>query len=270
MSDFSLTLVVNLGLLVGLLTLLWGVSLRLRDAGIIDPCWGLGFVLVAWLSFVLNHPTSWRACLISTLTTLWGLRLSFYLLKRSLGQGEDRRYAAMRLHHGPRFWWVSLFTVFLLQAVVLWFIAWPLQAACVLKSQKSLGLLDWLGVALWLIGFLFEAIGDWQLVKFKSAPENAGKVLDLGLWRFTRHPNYFGESCVWWGIYLIVIGTGAWWTIGSPLLMTFLLLYISGVSLLEQTIVDRRPEYAAYQLRTSAFFPWPPLNDSRNKNRESG
>jgi len=261
MSDFSLTLVFNLGLLVGLFTLLWGVSLRLRDAGIIDPCWGLGFVLVAWLSFVMNHPMTWRACLISILTTVWGLRLSFYLLKRNLGHGEDRRYVAMRQHHGPRFWWVSLFTVFLLQALVLWFIAWPLQAACVLKSQKSLGLLDWLGVALWLIGFLFEAIGDWQLVKFKSAPENVGKVLDRGLWRFTRHPNYFGDNCVWWGIYLIAVGSGAWWTILSPLLMTILLLYVSGVSLLERTIVDRRPEYAAYQSRTSAFFPWPPLND---------
>ncbi len=261
MSSFSLTLAVNLSALTAVLVLVWGVSLLVRDASIIDPCWGLGFVLVSWLSWLswgLNTVADWRSLLLAILTTVWGVRLSLYLLWRNAGHGEDRRYAAMRQFHGPRFWWVSLFTVFLLQAVILWFVSWPIQASASVGSQQPLGCLDGLGLAMWTIGFLFEAVGDWQLARFKANPANSGRVMDRGLWRYTRHPNYFGDCCVWWGIYLIAAANGVWWTIASPILMTFLLLKVSGVSLLERTIDDRRPEYAAYKTTTSSFLPWPP------------
>jgi steroid 5-alpha reductase family enzyme len=272
MSPFGLTLSVNLAALVVLMTALWAVSVYVRDASIIDPCWGVGFVLVAWLSraWNANAEAEWRSLLLAVLTTVWGVRLSWFLLQRNFGHGEDRRYAAMREHWGARFWWVSLATVFLLQAVVLWFVAWPVQATAASKSSPPAGWLDGLGLTIWTIGFLFEAIGDWQLNRFKADPANAGRVLDRGLWRYTRHPNYFGDCCVWWGIYLIAAASGAWWTMASPLLMTLLLLKVSGVSLLERTIVDRRPEYARYQARTSPFFPWPPspaVHDAAQESR---
>jgi steroid 5-alpha reductase family enzyme len=258
MSPLTQTLLTNLVLLLSSLTLLWLVSVVRRDASIIDPFWGVGFVMVAWMAWLLNSPSSVGVFLLAVLTTLWGLRLSFFLLWRNWSHGEDRRYAAMRESHGRRFWWVSLFTVFLLQGVILWFVALPIQMAAVKNSPDRLAGLMALGVVLWAIGFLFETIGDWQLARFKKHPENVGRVMDRGLWRFTRHPNYFGDCCVWWGLYLIAAAYGAGWTIGSPLLMTVLLMKVSGVTLLERTITERRPDYAAYQARTNAFFPWPP------------
>ncbi|MFO0918792.1 MAG: DUF1295 domain-containing protein [Planctomycetaceae bacterium] len=265
MSTFGLTLVVNLAALAALLSLVWGISVLVRDASIVDPCWGLGFVLVAWLSRAWNGAGDGRSLMLAILTTIWGVRLSLFLLRRNIGHGEDRRYAAMRQHHGLRFWWVSLFTVYLLQAVILWFVAWPIQASASVGTQQPLGWLDGLGVAFWTVGFLFEALGDWQLARFKANPANSGRVMDRGLWRYTRHPNYFGDCCVWWGVYLIAAANGVWWTVASPLVMTILLLKVSGVSLLESTIVDRRPEYATYQRTTSAFLPWPPsINRSQS------
>jgi steroid 5-alpha reductase family enzyme len=244
--------------LIAFMSLLWAVSLAMRDASIIDPFWGLGFVLVAGLSAGLSAAPTTRQWLLVALTMLWGLRLSFYLFARRRGEGEDRRYAAMRQRHGARFWWVSLFTVFWLQAGILWFVSLPLQVAALRGLDAPLGWLDACGVALWLVGFVFESVGDWQLARFKRAPENRGRVLDRGLWRFTRHPNYFGDFCVWWGLYLVAAAGGAALTILSPLLMSVLLMRFSGVGLLERTIADRRPEYADYQARTNAFFPGPP------------
>lgn len=257
MPPLGLTLLSNLAVVAGVLTLVWIVSVRLRDASIIDPCWGLGFVLIAWQSALVNAAADRRALVLLALTTIWGTRLSLFLLYRNWGHGEDRRYTAMRAYHGQRFWWVSLFSVFLLQALLLWFIAWPLQVAMTHRNSPEWSWIDVVGLIVWVIGFTFETVGDWQLARFKADPANAGRVMDRGLWRYTRHPNYFGDCCVWWGLYLIAAAGGAWWTIGSPLLMTLLLLKVSGVSLLESTIVDRRPEYAAYQARTSPFFPWP-------------
>jgi len=201
-----------------------------------------------------------RSWLLATLTTIWGIRLSLYLFWRNWGHDEDRRYRAMREYHGPRFWWVSLLTVFLLQGVILWTVSMPIQVAMVAAEANPLGWLDLAGLALWSLGFFFEAVGDLQMARFQADPQNAGKVMDRGLWQLTRHPNYFGDFCVWWGLYLIAASAGATWTIFSPLLMSFLLLKVSGVTLSEKTITDRRPDYAAYQARTSAFFPWPPGN----------
>lgn len=237
---------------------LWLVSIVCRDVSIVDPFWGVGFVVVAWLAVGLNWPASPRVALITILTTIWGLRLAIYLLRRNWGQGEDRRYAAMRVRHGKRFWWISFFTVFLLQTMLLWFVSLPIQIAAALNSATMLGLVDVSGITLWLIGFFFETISDWQLARFKSDPANSRQVMDRGLWRYTRHPNYFGDFCVWWGLFVIAAAGGAWFTIVSPLLMSLLLLKVSGVALLEGSIADRRPDYLEYRKNTSTFFPWYP------------
>lgn len=255
------TLLTNLIVIIVAVIALWSVSVIRRDASIADAFWGIGFVIVAWVSCSSNYandfPGSKRIALVTSLTTIWGLRLSLFLLWRNIRHGEDRRYAAMRAHHGPRFWWVSLFTVFLLQGMILWFVALPIQCAAALKSPSPLGWIDALGILIWSIGLFFEAVGDSQLARFKADPKNAQQVMDRGLWRYTRHPNYFGDFCIWWGLYSIAAAGGAWFTLLSPLLMTTLLLRVSGVRLLEGTIVDRRPAYREYALRTNTFFPGP-------------
>ena len=254
----GLTILISFGVVTLLLVGLWLLSVRLRDASIIDPFWGAGFVVIAVTAAAYNQASAPRSWLLVALTTLWGLRLSIHLLQRNWGHGEDRRYVAMRQKHGRRFWWVSLFTVFLLQGVIMAIVALPLQIALTKDQPTLLGFLDLAGLLLWAVGLFFETVGDWQLQRFQANPANAGQVLDRGLWRYTRHPNYFGDFCVWWGLYLIAAAGGAWWTAFSPLLMSVLLLKVSGVTLLESTITTRRPEYASYQSRTSPFFPWPP------------
>jgi steroid 5-alpha reductase family enzyme len=258
MSPLLATLLFTFAVLTAAFVALWLVSVWLRDASIVDPFWGASFALAAGTALAA-HPTSApRTWLIVGMTAVWGLRLSVHLLMRNFGHGEDRRYAAMRVHHGPRFWWVSLFTVFLLQAAIAWVVSLPVQAAIVIAAPTPFGALDFMGVALWFIGLLFETVGDWQLARFRADPQNAGRVMDRGLWRYTRHPNYFGDACIWWGLYFVAAAGGAAWTLFSPALMTGLLLKVSGVSLLESTIGDRRPDYADYRRRTSAFLPWPP------------
>jgi len=215
---------------------------------------------------VQSSPWSARISLLAALTTLWGVRLSWHLARRNHGRPEDPRYAAMRVAYGPRFWWISLFTIFLLQGAILWFVSLPLQVAAVRDLPRAVSIADVLGTVLWSVGFLFESVGDWQLARFKADPANAGKVLDRGLWRYTRHPNYFGDCCVWWGLYL---SSAAAWTIASPVVITLLLLKVSGVALLERTIADRRPDYAAYQARTNAFFPGPPRPNQTSRSDQT-
>jgi steroid 5-alpha reductase family enzyme len=251
-------MLLNRVLILGLMFVLWLVSIPLRDARIIDPFWGLGFVLLAWSSELQADGPNERAFLLAIMTTMWGVRLAGFLTWRNWGQGEDRRYQEMREHHGSRFTWISLFTVFGLQAILLWVIAMPLQVAIRSTDRFEMQLLDVAGVVLWLVGVLFESVGDWQLSRFKADPHNTGRVMDQGLWRYTRHPNYFGDFCVWWGLYLVAAAGGAWWTMFSPVLMSVLLLQVSGVTLLEKDIKQRRPDYERYQRRTSSFFPWPP------------
>ena len=261
MTPLTEMLLSSLLVVMTTMTALWLLSLTRRDASIVDPFWGTGFVLVTWFTLLSSPPaqtSSARAWLLAGLTTSWGLRLSLYLLWRNHGHGEDRRYRAMREQHGARFWWVSLLTVFLLQGVILWIVSMPIQAVMVNAESNAIGWLDFAGAALWSIGLFFEAVGDFQMARFQANPANAGRIMDRGLWRLTRHPNYFGDFCVWWGLYSIAANGGAAWTMFSPLLMSFLLLKVSGVTLLEKTITDRRPDYAAYQARTSSFCPWPP------------
>ena len=249
---------VNLGAALAAMGLLWLASLALRNASIVDAWWGPGFALLAWLDVALTggHP---RRLLLAALISLWGLRLGAYLLWRNHGKGEDFRYAAMRRRHGARFPWVSLATVFALQGVLLAVVSLPIALAMARPGAPALGALDALGAALFAVGFFFEALGDWQLARFKADPANAGRVMDRGLWAWTRHPNYFGDCCVWWGLYAIALASPLGWAgLPGPVAMTVLLLRVSGVALLERTIARRRPAYADYAARVPAFFPRPP------------
>ncbi len=238
--------------------LAWRVSLRRRDASLVDPLWGPAFLLVAGVGAVAGSGTAGRRALVVVLVATWALRLAAHLVRRSRGRGEDYRYRAMRERHGERFGWISLWTVFLLQGALVVFIGLPLLVATG-RAGPPLGGLDLLGAGLWTIGFLFEAIGDRQLARFTAEPAQRGAVCDRGLWRYTRHPNYFGDATLWWGFYVIACAVpGGAWTLASPLLMTFLLLRVSGVALLEQGLRASKPGYAEYVARTSSFFPWPP------------
>jgi steroid 5-alpha reductase family enzyme len=245
-------------MLLGAQTLVWLLSVRKRDASIVDIFWGFGFVMVAWACLLFGDGLSERRWLLAALTSIWGLRLTLYLAMRNLGKPEDYRYQAMRRQHGANFPLRSLFIVFWFQGLVAWLVSFPLQAAA--NSTAPLSGLDWAGVLLWIIGVLFESIGDAQLSRFKADPSNAGKVMRSGLWRYTRHPNYFGDFMVWWGFGCIALSAGAVWSIIGPILMSFFLLWVSGVALLEKTITRRRPEYEEYIKQTSAFFPWPPTD----------
>ncbi|MEO8696030.1 MAG: DUF1295 domain-containing protein [Acidimicrobiales bacterium] len=239
-----------------LFVITWAVSVPLRNASIVDVVWGLSFCVIAWTARVVAGGYAPRQNLLVGLVSVWGLRLGAYLLWRNAGKGEDFRYAAMRRHAGPSFTRRSLVTVFLLQAVMAWIVSLPVQVGQAARSPRSLGWLSAVGVAIWFVGVAMESVGDGQLARFKADPRNAGKVMDRGLWRYTRHPNYFGDFCVWWGIFLVAAeARPAWITVIGPLVMSILLLRVSGVALLERTIVKRRPEYAQYIARTSAFFP---------------
>jgi steroid 5-alpha reductase family enzyme len=247
-SAFALILVAS--------TLTWALSVVLRDVGIVDSMWSIFFLLAALVYGSSGDATGPRQTVIVTLVAIWALRLAIYLTWRNWGEPEDHRYVEIRRRNQPGFALKSLLIVFWLQAVLAWVISMPLYAAA--TGVTPLGLLDYVGIALWATGFFFESVGDYQLARFKSDTGNAGRVLDTGLWRYTRHPNYFGDFCVWWGFFLIALSAGGWWTILSPLLMSLLLLKVSGVTLLEKDISDRRPAYARYITRTNAFFPGPP------------
>ena len=232
----------------------WLASVVKRDVSIVDSLWSL-FFLAGAVAYAVVAGTSDRGLLLLALVTVWALRLSGYLTWRNWGEPEDRRYQAIRARNEPGFTWKSFYLVFLLQAVLALIIAMPLFAG--LAAPGAFNALDAMGVTLWVIGFVFEVVADVQLARFKADPANASRVLDSGLWRYTRHPNYFGETVLWWGFYLIAAAGGAWWTVFAPLLMTVLLIRVSGVTLLEQDIAERRPAYRDYVLSTNAFIPGP-------------
>ena len=243
------------GALFVILFLIWLLSLRLKDSSLIDLFWGPAFSVLFWPAALAQGLTP-RSVLVGALVSTWGLRLGAYLARRNLGHGEDKRYTAMRQKHGAAWWWRSLFIVFVLQGVLASVVALPILSVAAAPAS------DWqwtdaLGAALALTGIAFEAIGDWQLARFKARPENKGRVMDQGLWRYTRHPNYFGNAVLWWGLGVFGLATGAWWSLAGPALMTFLLLNVSGKALLEAEL-KKRPAYAAYIERTSGFFPRPP------------
>ena len=238
-------------------SLIWILSVRLKNASIVDIFWGVGFVLANAYYFIQADGYQPRQILITLLVTVWGLRLSLYILWRNWGKGEDFRYQKFRAQAGDSYWWRSYFTVFLLQGGLLWLISAPLLAANV-SPQVGLGVIEYLGVFVWGVGIFFETVGDWQLARFKANPAHKGQVFDQGLWRYTRHPNYFGDALVWWGHFLVAAASGGFFTLFSPLIMTTLLMRVSGVALLERTLQESKPGYRQYIARTNAFFPWFP------------
>lgn len=239
---------------IGLFALIgWVISLIRDNVTHVDSMWSLFLGMSAYTYALFFYELNPRTSLVLLLVTIWAIRLCAYLTWRNWNPHEDHRYAAIRKNNEPHFWLTSIYIVFGLQAVLAWIISMPLFGA--IESKSALNGWDYLGTLLFSVGFIWETVADWQLAIFKGKKTNKGKVLDTGLWRYSRHPNYFGECCVWWGFYLIALAGGAWWTIAAPLLMTLLLLKVSGVALLEKDIAERRPEYAKYIQRTNAFFP---------------
>ena len=267
MPDFATTLHIALGglaLCAGLALLTWIASVVRRDASLVDRTWSL---MIAGPALVYAAQSGWsgpRAIALVVLVLAWGVRLCAYITSRNWGHGEDRRYQAIRARNQPNFALKSLVLIFALQAVLAWIVAMPTLAAVL--GDRPFGAADLAGLLVALTGYLFEAIGDAQMASFKADPANKGQVMDRGLWRYTRHPNYFGEACFWWGIWLLALAAGgvsAIWTVVSPLLITILLLKVSGVALLEKDIGERRPAYRDYIERTNAFIPGLPRRPSR-------
>ncbi len=250
-----------LGLATGslLMVLTWVASVVQQDASLVDRVWGLAFVVVAWTYAVAAAVFDARTWLVLALVTVWGLRLSVFITWRNWGHGEDARYAAMRAKRPTTFTRRSLVTVFLLQAVLAWLISLPLLGATT-RDAGSLGLLDGIAVVVWLVGFTFEAGGDAQLARFLADPANRGKVMDRGLWAYTRHPNYFGDTVVWWSYLLLALAAGAWWGVVGTVLMSVLIVKVSGVALTDRRMGragKQREGYEEYVRRTNAFFPGP-------------
>ena len=234
-------------------SLIWIISLIKKDAGIMDIFWGLGFIVVGYFYLFAAYSNAFQPRLLYTLVPLWGLRLTLHIGVRNLGEAEDARYANWRQQFGAKWWWLSYLRVFILQGVVMWIVSLPLLVG--LQDKSSLTVIDWIGIMFFAVGFLVEAVVDWQLRTFKKDSANKGKVLDTGLWSLTRHPNYFGEALLWWGFTLIAIEVSTLWIVISPIIMTWLLMKVSGVAMLDDLLRKTKPDYAAYIESTNAFFP---------------
>jgi steroid 5-alpha reductase family enzyme len=255
--------IINFNLVCVMMLLGWLFSLLKRNVNIVDSLWGLGFVLIAWSTFLYGDGYYNRKSLILILTSLWGIRLSVYLTWRNWGKAEDKRYDLWRKEAGASFWIVSLFKIFILQAVFMSVIAVTIQWPQLVEQPDFLTPWDWLGSFICLIGIGIETIADTQLALFKNNPANRGKILRHGLWAYSRHPNYFGECLVWWGFYLICLSNpSGLWTVLSPIIITLVLLKMTGVALTEKTMLSTRPEYRDYIKRTQSFIPWFPKKES--------
>ena len=246
-------------LIISLMTFLWILSVYLRNVSIVDLFWGLGFIIVNAFYFFSSEAINIRQIVLFVIVTIWGLRLSIYLAWRNIGKGEDFRYREFRRKFGEsNYWWISYFQTFLLQGILMWIISVTLFGISISSNETSLNIIDFIGILIWIIGFIFEAGGDFQMAKFKMNLLNKGKVLNTGFWRFTRHPNYFGDAAVWWGYGLLCIASGSPWYIIGSVIMTLLIIKVSGVALLEKTLKNQKPEYFAYIQKTNSFFPWFP------------
>jgi steroid 5-alpha reductase family enzyme len=255
-----MTLFLQASLLIWVLvTLLWIWSVIIKNASIVDIFWGFGFVAVNAFYVFMSGDLTDRKILILILVTIWGLRLAIYLASRNIGKGEDFRYQEFRRKYGEgRYWWVSYFQTFLLQGVLMMIVSLPLLGVSAGNKPGDLILIDYFGILVWLVGFSFEAGGDYQLSRFKRDAGNKGKVLDTGFWRYTRHPNYFGDSAVWWAFAFFSIAAGGYWQVIGSVFMTLLIIRVSGVALLEKSLKDTKPQYREYVRKTSSFFPWFP------------
>ncbi|MEM9305594.1 MAG: DUF1295 domain-containing protein, partial [Pseudomonadota bacterium] len=250
---------VMLAAAAALMVVMWGVSLPIRNAGIIDIVWGPVFLLMALVG-VSQLDRTWDATTVALVAMVgaWAIRLGLHLGVRNIGKPEDFRYQLFRKQAGDAFAIRSLFTIFLLQAVLAWVVAAPIAGFLVAEPNGTLGALQWVGISLFVFGFVFETVADWQLTRFKGSPDNKGQVLDSGLWGLSRHPNYFGEAVLWWGIYLFTVGLGGELFIVGPVLITWMLMKVSGVTMLEKGLEKRRPAYREYVENTPTFFPrWP-------------
>lgn len=242
-----------------LVTLLWIWSVFIKNVSIVDVFWSIGFVVVNAFYIFMTGELNARKVLVLTLVSIWGLRLAIYLAYRNIGKGEDFRYQEFRKYYGTeRYWWISFFQTFLLQGGLIMIISLPLLGISSSASSGDLNMIDYFGIVVWLIGFVFEAGGDFQLMNFKKNIENKGKVLNTGFWKYTRHPNYFGDSAVWWAYAIFSIAAGSYWQIIGSIIMTVLIIKISGVSLLEKTLKDTKPQYRDYIKKTNSFIPWLP------------
>jgi len=243
--------------IISMMSLLWIISLPLKNVSIVDLFWGVGFVVACFIYFLKTDGHDIRKMLLLTMVSIWGLRLSIYLAWRNIGKGEDYRYQKFRKEYGEhRYWWISFFQTFLLQGILMWLISAPLLGAQYYNNGNALHILDYLGVFVWLVGFIFEAGGDIQLARFKANPANKGKVMNRGFWHYTRHPNYFGDSAIWCGYALICISAGSYLPVLGAVVMVALIIKVSGVALLEKTLKVTKPEYKDYIEKTSAFIPW--------------
>jgi len=260
--ELGATFQLGIGMLMAVLTGLWVFSLMIKDASIIDIFWGIGFVITAWFYAYYVIDGDWgnlgiRNQIYLGIISLWGLRLAGYLAYRNIGKPEDYRYAQWRKDNGAKWWWLSFIRVFALQGFLLWLISAVYLPS--LSIDAEIGVFEIVGILFWAIGLYFEAVGDWQLMKFKKDPNNKGKVMDQGVWKYTRHPNYFGDAMVWWGFYIFSLSNPASWVfIFCPIIMTFFLLKVSGVAMLEVKLKQSKPKYAEYIRKTSSFIPMPP------------
>ena len=259
--------IIALLVILGVGVVSWLFSIARKDVSFVDSLWSFFFLLAAIVFATETTHLQERGILVLALVAIWALRLSIYITARNWGEPEDYRYQQIRANNEPGFAFKSLYIVFGLQGVLAWLVAMPLFPA--ISSAAPLNALDVVATLLWITGFVFEAGGDYQLSRFKADAESKGKVLDTGLWRYTRHPNYFGDFCIWWSFFLFAVAAGGWWTIASPILMSILLLKVSGVAMLESTIADRRPKYADYIRNTNAFFPGLPRSTTADKEATS-
>lgn len=229
----------------------------IKNNSIVDIGWGFGFILVTLFTFIFSEVITARSILVSVLVITWGSRLSYYILKRNWGKPEDFRYAKWRREWGKWIYIRGFFQIFMLQGLFLLIISSPVILINH-SQQQGLQLLDYLGTIIWITGFLFESVGDYQLAQFIKKPKNKGNIMKYGLWKYTRHPNYFGEATMWWGIYIIALSLPrGFWLVISPLTITLLLLFVSGVPMLEKKFADN-PKFQEYARETSKFFPWFP------------
>lgn len=262
MADLQI-LAVNAALLILLFLVLWRVGIAIRDVSFIDSVWAFGMVVMAAATFVQVRVPTERRLLLLGLCALWGLRLGLYLTWRWRSHGPDRRYQTLlgkaETYKGWSFAKASLLLVFAVQAPMLFAVSLPVQLGQLSPDPAALGPLAFVGAALTLFGVAFESLADWQLTRFKADPASRGRVLSTGLWRYTRHPNYFGDACAWWGLFLIAAETRpGLLALPAPILLTWTLMRWSGAPTLEGRLRKARPDYARYIETTSGFVPWPP------------
>lgn len=250
--------IASAGLLTSLACMLvaWVISLPLRDVSVVDSFWGVAVAGTGVAYCLASAAATPRGLLATGLAVLWAVRLAAFVTWRNHGKPEDRRYREIRARNEPGFAWKSVYLIFVFQALLAFVVGLPLLGAQL--GAAPLGWLDALGAGLFVFGLVFESVADQQMARFQREPRSERGVMDRGLWRYSRHPNYFGEFCLWWGLYLVALAGGAWWSFVGPLLLTFFLLKVSGVALTEKDIAGRRPDYADYIRRTSAFVPRPP------------